>query len=71
MTTSPQARRINSATESNARMPVAMPFFAAEPFQFIKEFQFQKAPEINCRIHTILKTGHVVTVEPGVYYSAW
>jgi Xaa-Pro aminopeptidase len=27
-----------------------------------------EAPGINCRNHTILKTGHVVTVEPGLYY---
>jgi Xaa-Pro aminopeptidase len=28
-----------------------------------------EAPGINSRNHTILKTGHVVTVEPGLYYS--
>jgi Xaa-Pro aminopeptidase len=28
-----------------------------------------EAPGINNRHHTILKTGHVVTVEPGLYYS--
>ena len=27
-----------------------------------------KAPGINSRNHTILKTGHVVTVEPGLYH---
>jgi Xaa-Pro aminopeptidase len=27
-----------------------------------------EAPGINSRNHTILKTGHVVTVEPGLYY---
>jgi Xaa-Pro aminopeptidase len=27
-----------------------------------------EAPGINCRNHTILKTGHVVTVERGLYY---
>jgi len=28
-----------------------------------------EAPGINSRHHTILKTGHVVTVEPGLYYT--
>jgi Xaa-Pro aminopeptidase len=30
--------------------------------------EIHEAPEINNRNHTILKTGHIVTVEPGLYY---
>ena len=54
MTTSPQPRLIYSASESDANVLWATQFFAPDPF--------------HSRNHTILKTGHVVTVEPGLYY---
>jgi len=33
------------------------------------DLDIHEAPGINSRNHTILKTGHVVSVEPGLYYA--
>ena len=69
MTTSPQARLINNASESNAKIQWASPFFAPDPFVPVEGLDLEEAAEIKSRNHTILNTGHVVTVEPGLLYS--
>jgi hypothetical protein len=66
MTTSPQARRTYSAGESDANVLWATQSLTPDPFIVT---QFHEAPGTNCRNHTMLKTGHVATVESELYYS--
>ena len=62
MTTSAtQVQSINSASESDANMLWATHYGPG--------LDIHEAPGINSRNHTILKAGHVVTVERGLYYS--
>jgi hypothetical protein len=68
MTTSPQARLTENACKNDSRMLRARQFFAADPFICIKGLDIQEAPGIDNRNHTILNTGHIVTVEPALHY---